>query len=78
RFALRSDDGSKLWIDGELVVDNDGLHAAVEQSGHRALGQGLHPIEVWWFNATGGVDLQLRWARPGGSFAVVPVSRWRH
>src|SRR5262249_13754011 len=26
-FGLLSDDGSKLWIDGALVADNDGIHA---------------------------------------------------
>lgn len=78
RFALTSDDGSKLWIDGELVVDNDGLHGAVEQRGARALGQGLHPIEVVWFNATGGAELSLRWAQPGTAFAAVPSSALRH
>jgi len=28
RFGTRSDDGSKLWINGEVLVDNDGLHGA--------------------------------------------------
>ena len=78
RFALTSDDGSKLWIDGKVVVDNDGLHGAIEKVGTRALGKGLHPIEVVWFNQTGGAELQLRWALPGGKFAEVPTSALRH
>jgi hypothetical protein len=78
RFALASDDGSKLWIDGQLVVDNDGLHGMAEVQGARALGQGLHPIEVVWFNKTGGAELQLRWAPPGAKFAEVPASALRH
>jgi len=27
RFRLDSDDGSKLWIDDSLLIDNDGMHA---------------------------------------------------
>jgi len=78
RFALTSDDGSKLWIDGELVVDNDGLHSTAEKRGERALGKGLHPIEVVWFNRTGDVALSLGWARAGAAFEPVPAAALRH
>src|SRR5262245_37630305 len=78
RFALTSDDGSRLWLDGELVVDNDGLHGTLERRGERALGKGLHPIEVVWFNRTGDVELGLQWARPGAAFAPVPATALRH
>jgi alpha-L-fucosidase len=78
RFALASDDGSRLWIDGQLVVDNDGLHGTVEKQGARALAAGLHPIEVVWFNKTGGAELRLRWALPGAKFEPIPEGALRH
>lgn len=78
RFALASDDGSKLWLDGALVVDNDGLHGTVEKQGAAALAKGLHRIEVVWFNRTGGAELRLRWARPGGPFEAIPESAFKH
>ncbi|MBI5432456.1 MAG: alpha-L-fucosidase [Planctomycetes bacterium] len=78
RFALTSDDGSKLWIDGALVVDNDGLHGAIEKQGARALAKGLHAIEVVWFNKSGGAELRLRWAQPGAPFAAIPESAFKH
>ena len=78
RFALSSDDGSKLWIGGQLVVDNDGLHGSIEKRGAIALGAGLHAIEVVWFNATGGAELELRWAAPGQAFVEVPKAALRH
>jgi alpha-L-fucosidase len=78
RFALRSDDGSLLRLDGELVVDNNGLHGAVEKHGARPLGKGLHPIEVVWWNRTGGAELKLSWARPGTPFAEIPAEALRH
>jgi alpha-L-fucosidase len=71
RFALTSDDGSKLWIDGQLVVDNDGLHGAIEKQGAIGLAKGLHAIEVVWFNRTGGAELGLKWAIPGQPFTVL-------
>ncbi|MCK6447462.1 MAG: alpha-L-fucosidase [Planctomycetes bacterium] len=78
RFALASDDGSKLWIDGELVVDNDGLHGTVEQLGAAPLAKGLHAFELIWFNKTGGAELRLRWAKPRASFEALPASAFRH
>jgi len=59
-FELTSDDGSRLWIDDALVVDNDGLHSALAKRSRVALGQGLHKIEVHWFNKTGGAELSVK------------------
>ncbi len=78
RFVLGSDDGSRLRVDGELVVDNDGAHAAQERDGTIALARGLHRIEVVWWNRTGGTHLELRWARPGESLAPIPIAAFRH
>jgi alpha-L-fucosidase len=71
RFALTSDDGARLWIDGQLVVDNDGLHAAETKVGTAPLAKGWHRIELAWFNGTGGRTLDLKMA-PAGS-EVKPV-----
>ena len=78
RFSLTSDDGSVLRVAGQLVVDNDGLHGAIEKRGAIALQAGLHPIEVVWFNATGGAELELRWARPGQTFTPIDAASLRH
>ncbi|MCA8948047.1 MAG: chitobiase/beta-hexosaminidase C-terminal domain-containing protein, partial [Planctomycetes bacterium] len=78
RFALRSDDGSRLWLDGRLVVDNDGLHGTVEKTGAAPLAQGLHAITVVWFNKTGGYELGLKWATGGGALVEVPTAALRH
>ncbi|MGK0519881.1 MAG: alpha-L-fucosidase [Planctomycetota bacterium] len=78
RFLLTSDDGSKLWIDGKLVADNDGLHGSLQKLGSIALGKGLHSFELVGFNATGGTELDLKWAKPGQEFAPLPTSALRH
>ncbi|WP_050989668.1 alkaline phosphatase family protein [Galbibacter orientalis] len=52
-FYTRSDDGSKLWIDNELVVANDGDHGVLEKSGTVKLNAGEHAIKVAWFNGGG-------------------------
>ena len=40
----QSDDGSVLFIGNELVVDNDGSHAAITASGSIALERDFTPI----------------------------------
>jgi hypothetical protein len=58
-FSTGSDDGSRLWIGDDLVVDSDGLHAYEVVSGEVALRAGLHPTTVEFFNKTGGKFLNV-------------------
>jgi alpha-L-fucosidase len=59
-FTLNSDDGSKLLVDGELLIDNDGLHGDQESSGKAALRKGLHRFRLDYFQATGSAALDLK------------------
>jgi alpha-L-fucosidase len=73
RFALTSDDGSRLTIGGQVVIDLDGLHGTETRAGAIALGMGYHPIRVEYFNGTGGAELDLRYAPLGKE--LVPPNR---
>jgi alpha-L-fucosidase len=64
RFFTSSDDGSRLYIGDQLVVDNDGLHGTAEKSGVIALDAGAHPITVTFFERTGGDGLEVSWSGP--------------
>lgn len=64
-FILASDDGSKLYIDGKTVVDNDGSHGVVMANGHAELSPGKHDIRVEWFNGGGGAWLGAFFEGPG-------------
>ncbi len=64
-FALASDDGSKLYIDGKLVVDNDGDHGVIMANGGTTLQPGKHAIRVEWFNGGGGAWLGAYFEGPG-------------
>ncbi len=52
-FHTRSDDGSQLFIDGQLIVDNDGDHGVREKDGKIDLDSGTYLLEVIWFNGGG-------------------------
>ncbi len=71
---LTSDDGSRMYVHDELLVDNDGLHGMLEARGQMALRAGYHPIRVEWFNARGALGFEIRWSGPGvGRKAEIPA-----
>ena len=76
-FALLSDDGSTLMLDGELLGDNDGAHSPVEIIVQKALKAGLHPIEVRYFDCNGGV-LQMELVNEKGEKEVLPNAWLKH
>ncbi len=65
RFSLASDDGSKLYIDGKTVVDNDGDHGVITAAGGIDLQPGKHAIRVEYFNGGGGSWLGAYFEGPG-------------
>ncbi|MEQ8788315.1 MAG: GDSL-type esterase/lipase family protein [Pirellulaceae bacterium] len=64
-FYLTSDDGSRLYIGGEEVINHDGKHGASEKAGDVELPPGAHPIVVTYFDNGGGDALSLAWKGPG-------------
>ncbi len=52
-FWLNTSDGAKLYIDNELVVNNDGRHDPREKSGQVDLTGGKHAFRIEWFNHSG-------------------------
>jgi hypothetical protein len=66
-FRLVSDDGSRLFIDGKKIIDNDGEHSPTSVSGSVYLTQGQHQIEVDYYQGPRYyIALQLFWTPPGG------------
>lgn len=78
RFYLKSDDGSRLYIDGQLVVRNDGTHGMTEKSGSIDLSSGFHDIEVWFFERGGKAGIVMSWMPPGDDKEVVPETVLYH
>ena len=74
RFFASSDDGSCLFIDGKLVVNNDELHSLTEKNGYTALSKGIHSIKVTFFQKEGGKELHILYEGPGIEKQVIPDS----
>jgi mono/diheme cytochrome c family protein len=65
RFWLKSDDGSRLIIDDQTVIDNDGVHPEQERNEARKLTAGPHRIVVEFFEFHGGEFLSAEIAGGG-------------
>jgi large repetitive protein len=74
-FYTSSDDGSAMYIDGHLVVNNDGLHGTQEVSGTlNNLAAGPHAIQVQYFQNGGGQVLTASIAGPGLTKEIIPAT----
>jgi hypothetical protein len=73
-FYTNSDDGSRLYIGDNLVVDNDGLHGTVENYGSIGLKKGKHAITELFFQKAGASVLQTSYSGPGIAKQLIPNS----
>lgn len=59
QFYTFSDDGSKLFIDSKVVVDNDGSHSLERADGKVALEAGYHELKLLYFENYMGEFLEV-------------------
>lgn len=71
-LTVNSDDGARLWLDGRLVVDHDGVHSMSAKSAEVVLPAGLHEMKIEYFENAGEAGLELSWTRPDGVGEPVP------
>jgi len=79
-FYTHSDDGSALYIDSKLVVNNNGIHGPESKKGVVRLTAGFHHIEVtsfftWGYvqHGNGGSSLRAYWEGPGIPKQIIPA-----
>jgi len=77
-FRLISDDGSRLLINGEEIIDNGGLHGNEVKYAEVTLQAGSNDIKVQFYQASGGASVSLQWAKPDGAYEVVPEGVLSH
>ncbi len=66
-FFASSDDGSRVLVDGKVVVNNGGVHAMSEKSGSAELAAGDHEIRIEFFQGGGEAGVKVAWQPPGGN-----------
>jgi hypothetical protein len=77
-FYTESDDGSRLYINNALVVDNGGLHGMEERSGVAQLRAGDHEIKIDFFENGGGAGCKASWEGPGTAKQIIPAGALFH
>ena len=73
-----SDDGSRLLVDGKLVVNNGGSHAMSKLAGEVELAPGPHQILLEFFQGNGEMGCRFLWQPPGKNEEVVPEAALFH
>ena len=71
-FETTSDDGSALFVDRKLIVDNNGIHAPITKSGEVELSKGWKKIEVFFFEGGGGEVLNVKYKGPNIPLQELP------
>ncbi|MGB9458054.1 MAG: PA14 domain-containing protein [Bryobacteraceae bacterium] len=77
-FSLDSDDGSLLYIDGRLIVDDDGIHMTEHAAGRAKLTAGAHHLRVGYYQGPrDAVALVLNVAPPHGKWKLFDIRDYR-
>ena len=77
-FSLTSDDGSRFFIDGEKLIDNDGPHGMKEVEAAIDLKAGPHRIWLEWFNGGGPYGMNLLMKQKDGKKVPIPAEWLGH
>ena len=73
-LATESDDGSFVYVDGRLVVDNGDVHPRRRASGTIELARGPHTLLILYNQLGGELHFEFEWGRDGA--ALTPVPAW--
>ena len=74
-FFTNSDDGSKLYVDDQLITDNDGDHGVIERGGKATLDKGSHFVRVEYFNGGGGYHLDVKYQGRNIPKQIIPANK---
>lgn len=76
-FSTTSDDGVRLTIDGDVVIDHFDDHAPSLDTGNIALTPGWHAVLLEYYENGGGAQVHLSWQSASQAAQVVPQSHLR-
>ena len=75
-FTTRSDDGVRLYVNNQLLIDQWNDHAPTDHSGTITLQAGVrYDIKLEYYENGGGAEVALRWASASQASEVVPTSQ---
>ena len=78
KFAVESDDGSRMFVDGKPVVNNGGSHGMAKVGGEIDLQPGAHQLVIEFFQGSSAMGCKFSWAPPGKNEEIVPEAVLSH
>lgn len=75
-FKLRADDGARFYLNGKLVINNDGMHAPRTRGKKVKLAQGVHRFRVDWYQGPRWLRALQLIERTDGRDEVIAPSRF--
>ena len=63
-FTVTTDDGSRFYVDGNLLIDNDGAHGPIEKKATKVLAAGKHDLRLEFFDFDKGQSIVFRYSTP--------------
>ncbi|MEA3335304.1 MAG: PA14 domain-containing protein [Chloroflexota bacterium] len=61
RVTARADDGVRVYVDGNLIIDQWHISSPSDHSAEIILGEGWHPFRVEYFEATQRAEVKVTW-----------------
>lgn len=78
RFTVRADDGVRLWVNNNLIIDQWRVQAATTYSAEIDLPGGSIPVKMEYFENTERAEARLNWTRISAPPPPPPpTSAWR-
>ena len=77
RFHTVTDDGVRLWIDGNLIINQWHDQPPTEWTGDIDLGDGFHWIRMEYYERGGGAVARLWWERIGSGPGTCSTGQYR-
>ena len=63
-FKASTDDGSRFYVDGELLYDNDGAHGPITKIVTKRLSKGSHDLKMEYFDYDKGQSVNFLYSTP--------------
>ncbi|GAB2559629.1 PA14 domain-containing protein [Spirosoma areae] len=75
-FKTNNDDGTRVWVNGQLLIDDWNGHGPTWRQGSISLNVGQkYDIVIDFVDFGGGAQAQLYWEYPGQGLQIVPSCR---
>jgi len=75
-FYTNSDDGVRLWINNQLIIDNWTDHAITQNTGTISLVAGIkYDVKLEYYDNVGGAVCKLEWSSSSQARQVIPQSQ---